>query len=130
VASRVASTPNSIGYVELVYAIQHQLSFGAVRNHASIFVRADLNSLREAAKSASADPASIIDAPGSGAYPITAFTWILLPRNASDPAKRKALLTFLEWALTAGQRSCSALAYAPLPSEIAARELQQVHRLH
>ena len=130
VASRVASTPNSIGYVELVYAIQHQLSFGAVRNHAGIFVRADLNSLREAAKSASADPAaSIIDAPGSGAYPITAFTWILLPRNTSDPAKRKALMTFLEWALTAGQRSCSALAYAPLPSEIAARELEQLHRL-
>jgi phosphate ABC transporter phosphate-binding protein len=129
VASRVASTPNSIGYVELVFAIQHQLSFGAVRNRAGAFVHADLNSLREAAKAATADPASIIDAAGSGAYPLTTFTWVLLPQNASDAKKRKALLAFLEWVLTSGQRSCSALAYAPLPGEIAARELEQLHRL-
>jgi phosphate transport system substrate-binding protein len=129
VASRVASTPNSIGYVELVYAIQHQLSFGAVRNPAGAFVHADLNSLREAARNASSNPTSIVDAPGAGSYPIAAFTWILLPRNAADPGKRKALLTFLEWALTSGQRSCSALAYAPLPSEIAARQLEQLHHL-
>lgn len=129
VASRVASTPNSIGYVELVYAIQHQLSFGTVRNRAGAFVHADLNSLREAAKSADTDSLSILDAPGAGAYPIAAFTWMLLPRNSADTEKRKAMLTFLEWVLTSGQRSCSALAYAPLPSEIVARELEQLHRL-
>ncbi|HEY3988813.1 MAG TPA: phosphate ABC transporter substrate-binding protein PstS [Acidobacteriaceae bacterium] len=129
VASRVASTPNSIGYVELVYAIQHQLSFGAVKNRAGTYIHADLNSLHEAAKSATAGPESIIDAPGAGAYPITAFTWILLPPKEADAKKRKALLTFLEWVLTSGQRSCSALAYAPLPNEIAARELEQLHHL-
>jgi phosphate transport system substrate-binding protein len=129
VAARVASTPNSIGYVELVYAIQHQLSFGAVKNRSGAFVHADLNSLREAAKGAAADSTSIIDAPGAGAYPIAAFTWMLLPRNTADTEKRKAMLTFLEWVLTSGQRSCSALAYSPLPNEIAARELEQLHRL-
>lgn len=67
--------------------------------------------------------------PRAGAYPITAFTWVLLPRNAIDPEKRKALLTFLEWVLTTGQKSCSALAYAPLPNKIVTRELEQLHRL-
>lgn len=129
VASRVASTPNSIGYVELVYAIQHQLSFAAVKNRAGAFVHADLNSLREAAQSATAGTMSIIEAPGAGAYPIAAFTWVLLPQNTTDADKRKALLTFLEWVLTSGQKSCSTLAYAPLPNEIAARELEQLHRL-
>lgn len=131
VASKVASTPNSIGYVELVYAIQHQLSFGAVRNRTGTFIHADLNSLHEAAKRVTADPTSnsILDAPGADAYSVAAFTWVLLPQNTTDPNKRKALLAFLEWVLTSGQKSCSALAYAPLPSEIAARELEQLHHL-
>lgn len=129
VASRVAATPNSIGYVELVYAIQHQLSYGAVRNRAGVFVHADLESLREAAQGSSpgADPTAqnaITNASGRDAYPLAAFTWMLLPRNAANSEKQKALRAFLEWALTSGQRSCAALAYAPLPGNVAARELE------
>lgn len=129
VASYVASTPNSIGYVELVYAIQHQLSYGAVKNRAGAFVHADLNGLTKAAQGG--DPTaqkSIVNASGRAAYPLTAFTWMLLPQNSPDPERKKAMLAFLEWVLTSGQRSCAALAYAPLPGDVAARELEQLHR--
>ena len=133
VASYVASTPNSIGYVELVYAIQHQLSYGAVKNRAGAFVHADLNGLTKAAQGDgpaidSTAQKSIVNASGRAAYPLTAFTWMLLPRDSPDPERKKAMLAFLEWVLTSGQRSCAALAYAPLPGDVAARELEQLHR--
>ena len=126
VAAKVQSTPNSIGYVELVYAIQHQLNYGLVRNSSGEFIRANLDSLALAAKGASAvtkTPPSITNSPTSGAYPITTFTWLLLPQQISDPAKKTALYELLRWILTDGQNECSALAYAPLPPHVAQREL-------
>jgi len=131
VASEVQSTPNAIGYVELVYAIQHQLSFGTVRNSSGEFIRAGLDTLAEAARSATSDnselPASITNAAGKGAYPVATFTWILLPADIKDRAKEAALVEVLKWMVTDGQRECSALAYAPLPRELADRELQLIN---
>jgi len=127
VAATVAKTPNSIGYVELVYAIQHQLSYGAVRNSAGNFIRADLNSVAEAAKTAiTSDPGSLVsitNAPGKDAYPIACVTWLLFPQEIKDEAKKAALFELLRWILTSGQEECSSLAYAPLPRNVAAQQL-------
>jgi phosphate ABC transporter phosphate-binding protein len=129
VAAMVQQTPNSIGYVELVYALRHQLNFGAVRNAAGEFVRADLTSVSAAASGAAGAMTSdfrvsIANAPGRGAYPIASFTWWVLPVDLGGAGKKAAFLELLQWMLTYGQKQCSALGYAPLPKEIAGRELQ------
>jgi phosphate transport system substrate-binding protein len=129
VAAIVQQTPNSIGYVELVYALRHQLSFGAVRNAAGEFVQADLQSVTAAAKGAAGAMTpdfrvSITNAPEKDAYPIATFTWWLLPGGLGGTEKKPVLLELLQWMLTSGQKQCSALGYAPLPREIANRELQ------
>lgn len=127
VAATVQRTPNSIGYVELDYAIQHRLSFGSVRNAAGEYIRANLESVTAAAVSAagsSASPSSITNAPGKGAYPIASFTFLLFLQRLTDMQKKTALFGLLQWALTSGQKECSALGYAPLPHELANQELQ------
>jgi phosphate transport system substrate-binding protein len=134
VASSVQKTPNAIGYVELAYAIQHQLSFGAIRNSAGEFVRPDLRSLSEAAKSlpptGSTDSlGSISNSAGKEAYPIATFTWLLIPEQLTDPAKKSAAKAFLQWMLTSGQKECSSLGYAPLPSQVAAQQLDLLKRI-
>jgi phosphate ABC transporter phosphate-binding protein len=127
VADAVKNTPNSIGYVELCYAIQHGLSFGAVRNRAGEYVRADLDSLAEAARVPAAGgepPPSITDATGKYAYPIAGFTWIVIPAQSADAMKRLAMTELLRWVLTSGQKECSALGYAPLPRDVADAQLR------
>jgi phosphate ABC transporter phosphate-binding protein len=134
VATLVQQTPNSIGYVELAYALRHQLSFGAVRNAAGEFEQADLASLTVAGNDAAHEMTSdfrvsITNAPEQGAYPISTFTWWVLPGDLGGPVKKAAYLELLQWVLTSGQRECSALGYAPLPREIASREMQFVNSL-
>jgi phosphate ABC transporter phosphate-binding protein len=128
VASLVSQTPNSIGYVELSFAIQRQLSYGAVRNAAGNFTQANLITLSAASVSTRGDGplTSLINAPGKDAYPITTFTWLLVPESLPDPANKSAVAEFLDWILTSGQKECSALAYNPLPKEIVAHELEQL----
>ncbi len=132
-AVAVEKTPNSIGYVELVYAIRRQLAFGSVRNSSGVFVHANLDSVADAAKdttvAASGVPTSITNASRKGAYPISTYTWIVLPQQISDPAKRAALLAMLQWVLTDGQKECSALAYTPLPSDVAEQQVEFVRNL-
>jgi phosphate ABC transporter phosphate-binding protein len=131
-AALVHETPNSIGYVELIYAIQHELRFGAVRNAAGNFVKANLSSLTAAAgvESANSDfRVSITNAPGKYAYPIATFTWLLLPVDSDPSPKRSAAIEFLRWALTSGQKQCSGLGYAPLPAGVASQELQVLNAL-
>ncbi len=128
VAAKVADTPGAIGYIELTYAIRHELNYGLVKNAAGNFVQANLATLSEAARAApkSGDIRTpLVNSPASGAYPIATFTWILLPRSAADPQKSAALQDFLRWMLTSGQKECSGLGYLPLPREIAAQELRR-----
>lgn len=121
----VQETPNSIGYVEMIFALQHQLSFGAVRNAEGEFIRADLSSITTAAASGTANMTSdfrvsITNAPGAGAYPISSFTWLLIPTEANRKADIRELV---RWILTSGQRECAELGYAPLPRDVVNREL-------
>ncbi|HTM57110.1 MAG TPA: phosphate ABC transporter substrate-binding protein PstS [Candidatus Udaeobacter sp.] len=135
VAGTVRQTPNSIGYVELIYAIQNNLSYGKVVNQGKEAIRADLASVTAAAAgTASSMPAdfrvSITNAPGKGAYPISTYTWMLLPDTFADSAKKQALVGFLGWALTSGQEMLAPLSYARLAPEVIAKEqaaLQQIH---
>jgi phosphate transport system substrate-binding protein len=131
VASMVDQTPNSIGYTELTYAIQRGLSYGTVRNAAGSFTQANLTSLAAAVASASAHDAGNIyapltNAPGKEAYPIASFTWLLVPESIPDAATKSAVVEFLNWILTTGQKEVSGLAYNPLPKEIVARQLQML----
>jgi phosphate transport system substrate-binding protein len=134
VAAAVQQTPNSIGYVELVYALRHQLSFGAVQNASGDFVQADLASVTSAARGAGAAMTSdfrvsIANAPGRDAYPIATFTWWVLPETLGGVEKKNVFLDLLQWMLTSGQKECSAFGYAPLPREIVTRELQFLSKL-
>ena len=128
VASAVQRTPDSIGYVEFIYAIQHELSFGAVRNAAGDFVKANISSVTAAAAGAGTPGqdfrVSITNPPGADAYPIATYTWLLLPDPIADKNKKSVLTDLLRWVLTAGQKKCSALGYAPLPAEVAKRALE------
>ena len=114
-------TPGSIGYVELIYALQNKISYGAVQNAAGEFVKAIVESVTAAAAAAAAKmPAdfrvSITNAPGEGAYPISSFTWLLLYENPKDKAQAKMMVDFMKWALTDGQKFAAELGYAPLPA--------------
>ncbi len=132
VSGLVKQTPNSIGYVELIYAIQNQMGYGKVRNAAGNFIKADLPSVTAAAGSAQMPDdfrVSITNAPGPQAYPISSFTWLLVLSHIDDPAKRQALAGFLQWMLHEGQGMTQALSYAPLPPDVAQREAQAIARI-
>jgi phosphate transport system substrate-binding protein len=131
VADTVCKTANSIGYVEFIYALQHQLSFGAVRNRSGEYVKADLDSVTAAGKASAPSGGteflfqpSITDANGKRTYPISTFTWVLMPADAKDAKKQEALREMVRWMLTSGQKECQSLGYAPLPGDLVARELQ------
>jgi phosphate transport system substrate-binding protein len=125
VAGLVKQTPNAIGYVELIYAVQNNLPYGLVKNAAGEFTKATLQSVSASAVSA-AMPAdfrvSITNAPGKGAYPISSFTWLLVPEQIADAGKREAIKAFLYWMLAQGQQFCEPLSYAKLPAEVAVKE--------
>lgn len=126
VAAQVAATPGAIGYVELTYAIRHELNFGLVRNAAGKFVQANLTTLSAAAKGVPRTGdirVSLVNPAGSDSYPITTFTWILMPQSSKNPQKTAALRDLLRWMLTSGQKESPGLGYLPLPKEIAAEEI-------
>jgi phosphate transport system substrate-binding protein len=122
VAGSIRQLAGSIGYVELIYAVQNNISFGSVKNAAGNFVKASLEGVTAAAASAPKMPAdfrvSITNAPGKDAYPICSFTWLLIPQQSKDAAKGKILADFLNWMVTDGQKMSSALSYAPLPDNV------------
>jgi phosphate transport system substrate-binding protein len=131
VSGAVKQTPNSIGYVEFFYAIQNKMPFGPVKNAAGTFIKADIESVSEAAAGAAKSMpddfrVSITNAPGKKAYPISSFTWLLIPSQFADANKGKAMKAFLQWMLTDGQKSAPTLDYAPLPKEVVAKETKQI----
>jgi phosphate transport system substrate-binding protein len=125
VAGMIRQLSGAIGYVELIYAVQNNIPYGSVRNSAGVFLKATLEGVTAAAASAPKMPAdfrvSITNAPGKDAYPISSFTWLLIPAQSKDAAKGKILADFLNWMVTDGQKMTSALAYAPLPDNVAAK---------
>src|SRR6185436_17736720 len=128
VAGLVQQVPGSIGYVELIYALQNKIAYGSVQNLAGEFVRASVQSVTAAAAGAVAKmPAdfrvSITNAEGKGAYPISSFTWLLFYENPKDKAQSKAMVDFVKWALADGQKFAPALGYAPLPAEVVKLEM-------
>lgn len=124
VAGSIRQLPGSIGYVELIYAVQNKIPYGSVRNSAGVFLKASLEGVTAAAASAPKMPAdfrvSITNPPGKDAYPISSFTWLLIPQQSKDPAKGKILADFLNWMVTDGQKLTNALTYAPLPDKVVA----------
>ncbi|HET9304447.1 MAG TPA: phosphate ABC transporter substrate-binding protein PstS [Candidatus Sulfotelmatobacter sp.] len=133
VAGFVRQLQGSIGYVELIYAIQNKIPYGSVRNSAGAFIKASLESVTAAAASAAKMPVdfrvSITNSPGKDAYPISSFTWLLIPAQSKDAAKGKILADFLNWMVTDGQKMTSALAYAPLPENVAAKEKEAIKQV-
>lgn len=122
VAGMIRQLPGSIGYVELIYAVQNKIPYGVVKNAAGTYVKASLESTTAAAASVKTMPAdfrvSITNAPGKDAYPISSFTWLLIPAQSKDN-KGKILADFLTWMVDDGQKMTQELTYAPLPESVA-----------
>lgn len=123
IAGMVRQSPNSFGYVELIYAVQNKMSYGLVKNAVGKYVKGSTDSVTAAAAGAAKNmPAdyriSITNAPGADAYPISSFSWLLVPTHSADPAKGKALVDFIGWVLDHGESEAAALTYAPLPKQV------------
>ena len=133
VSGQVQQTPNSIGYVELIFAVQNKMKTGKVKNMAGNFVEASLAGVTAAAASSKEMPddfrVSITNAPGKEAYPISSFTWLLIPDKIADPAKKKAIKDFLTWMTADGQNMTEALAYARLPKAVLAKETKAIAKI-
>ena len=134
VAQLVKELGGTIGYVEFIYALQHHLSFARVRNRNGEFVAASLESMAiaatEAVKMNDDFKVSIVDPPGAGAYPISSFTWLVVPAEIPNPEKRTAIIGFLRWMLGPGQPQAAALGYLALPKDLVAREEIAISAIH
>jgi phosphate transport system substrate-binding protein len=133
VAGLIRQLPGAIGYVELIYALENKIAFGAVKNAAGNWVTASIPGVTEAAASVKQMPAdfrvSITNAPGENAYPISSFTWLLIPEKTADPAKARVLKDLLSWIVKSGESEVSALSYAPLPQNVADKVLTKIYSL-
>ena len=131
VTGLVKQTPGSVGYIELVYAVQNGIAYGKIQNAAGKFIKADLSSVTAAAAGSGKEipddfRVSITNAPGATSYPVSSFTWLLIPSKFSDAAKRDAVKGFLKWMLTDGQKMTEALSYAQLPKLVIAKEMKAI----
>lgn len=127
VAGMVRQAPGAFGYVELVYALQNKIAYGAVKNSTGKFLQGTPEGATAAAAAAAKTmPAdyrvSITNAPGPTSYPISSFTWLLIPKQFADPAKGGAVKDFLGWMLEKGESEAAGMGYAPLPEQVQAME--------
>ena len=134
VTGTVKNTPNSIGYVELIYAEANKIPYGEVQNADGVFVKASLAAVSAAAAGAAKEMpddfrVSITNAPGKASYPISTFTWLLIPQKFTDNAKRDAMKGFLKWALSDGQNYAESLSYAKLPKEVVSKEMKALDKI-
>jgi phosphate transport system substrate-binding protein len=133
VAGMVRQIPGALGYVELIYALQNKMSYGEVKNPAGNWVRASIAGVTEAAASVKKIPddyrVSITNAPGANAYPISSFTWLLVPLKSPDPAKGKVIKDLLSWIVNSGENEVESLSYAPLPKNVVEKELKTIYSL-
>lgn len=134
VAGMIRQMQGGIGYIELIYAVQNKIPYGSVKNASGNFVKASLDSVTAAAASAPKMPAdfrvSITNAPGKDAYPISSFTWLLIPEKAKDGAKGKIISDFLTWMVDDGQKMTADLSYAPLPGSVASKVKETIKQVH
>jgi phosphate transport system substrate-binding protein len=134
VAGMIRQMQGAIGYIELIYAVQNKIPYGVVENSSKNFVKASLESVTAAAASAPKMPAdfrvSITNAPGKDAYPISSFTWLLIPAQSKDAAKGKILSDFVNWMLVDGQKMTADLTYAPLPDAVVAKVKEASKQIH
>ena len=135
IAGMVRSTPNAFGYVELIYALQNHMPFGLVRNASGKYLKASVEGVTAAAAGAAKNmPAdyrvSITNAPGADAYPISSFTWLLIPQQWPDQAKGKVMVDFLHWMLDHGEEETTGLNYAPLPKAVADKVRATINEIH
>ena len=133
VAGLIKQQPGSIGYVELVYALQNNIPFGPVKNAAGSFVKASLQSTNAAATSVTNMPKdfriSITNAGGKSSYPISSFTYLLIPTQWQDQTKKNAITSFLNWMLDQGQSMVEQLNYAPLPKPVVQKERAKIKEI-
>ena len=134
VTGTIKNTPDSIGYVELIYAESNKIPYGNVKNASGVFVKASLAAVSAAAAGAAKEMpddfrVSITNAPGKAAYPISTFTWLLIPEKFSDAGKRDAIKGFVKWMLADGQNYAEALSYAKLPKEVVAKETKAIDKI-
>jgi len=133
VAGLVRQLPGAIGYVELIYALQNKISYGEVKNAAVKWLKASIGGVTEAGASIKQMPAdyriSITNAPGANSYPISSFTYLLIPVHAADPTKGKVIKDLLSWIVKSGEGEVSSLSYAPLPENVAEKVLKTVYSL-
>ncbi len=133
VAGLVRQMPGAIGYVELIYALQNHISFGSVKNASGNFIKASIAGVTDAAGSIKSMPAdyrvSITNAPGANSYPISSFTYLLIPVDSTNAGNRAVLKDLLSWMVKAGEGEVSNLSYAPLPDSLQQKVLQTVYGL-
>lgn len=135
VSGQVQQTANSIGYVELLFAAKNNIPYGNVQNSAGAFIKPDLASITAAAAGAAKTMPedfriSITDSPGKAAYPVSTFTWLLIPEQIPDGTKQRDIKDFLHWMLTSGQDMAEGLTYAKLPKEVVAKEEKAISKVH
>jgi phosphate transport system substrate-binding protein len=122
VAQAITSTAGAIGYVELAYAVQTNMSMALMKNANGRFVKPSVDgATAAAAQNTSVSPtnASIVNEPGDTTYPIAGFSWVILYTSYSDAAKGKAVVYLFKWLVTDGQSEGVSLQYAPLPNSVA-----------
>ncbi|HEV2697841.1 MAG TPA: phosphate ABC transporter substrate-binding protein PstS [Terriglobales bacterium] len=134
VAGMVRQMDGAIGYIELIYALQNKITFGPVKNATGNFVKASLESTTAAASGAKMSAndfrVSITNAPGKDAYPISSFTYLLIPIQWKDGTKEKTVTDFLNWMLDSGQTMTAQLDYAPLPDAVKEKERAAIKNIH
>lgn len=134
VTGQIKNTPNTIGYVELAYAVQNKLPVAPIKNRAGNFVEPSLDAVTAAAaETVDSIPedlrASITDAGGAGVYPISSYTYILVYKDQKDAVKGKLLVDFLWWGIHDGEKFAKDLQYAPLPEEIVKRAEAKINSI-
>ncbi len=133
VSGLIQQTPGCVGYIELIYALQNHIPYGSVRNASGNYVKADLASVSAAAAGVAMPDdfrVSITNSPAASAYPISSFTWLLVPEKIPDQTKKETIVDFLHWMLTDGQTMTEALSFAPLPKPVVEKEEQAIEKIH
>jgi len=132
VAGMLKQTPGGIGYVELAYAKENNLPYAFMKNHSGAYIEPTLESTSKAADGAAIPDdfrASVVDSPNPEAYPIASFTWLLIYKQMDDPVKGKAIVEFIKWAITDGQKFAADLDYAPLPANVVQMIQQKLEKV-